>query len=141
MENKKDIRSSKQVFFQEMVLGTLVYAVVLGIFEDYTDILTTWSYSTTFFVAVVMQILTFATFKLKSRIAKRFKGKQGKKYSVALVFSIWLVMFFSKFIFLAVIDFIFRESAELTGFVGLIAIMFTMFLVKKLIDIVYKQLA
>lgn len=141
MEDKKNIRSPKQVFFQEMVLGTLVYAMVLGFFEDYTDILTTWSYSTTFFVAVVMQILTFISFKLKSRIAKRFKGKQGKKYSAALVFSIWLVMFFSKFVFLAVIDFIFRESVELTGFIGLIAIILTMFVVKKLIGVVYNKLA
>ena len=62
MQRTDPTESPKQQLFREMVLGTLVYAVVLGFFEDYTDILNTWSYSTTFFVAIVMQILTISLF-------------------------------------------------------------------------------
>ena len=124
-----------------MVLGTLVYSVVLGFFEDYTDILNTWSYSTTFFVAIVMQILTYITFWLKSMVVKYFKGKEGKKYIAALVFGVWLIMFLSKFVFLAVIDFIFSSAVEISGFVGLVLIIITMTVSKKLIDVVYAKLA
>lgn len=124
-----------------MILGTLVYAVVLGFFEDYTEILDTWSYSTTFFVAIVMQILTHVTFWLKSLVVKRFKGKQGKKFKIYIVFGVWIIMFFSKFVFLALINFIFGNAVELSGFIGLIFIILTMSLVKKLIDVIYIKLA
>lgn len=134
-------RNSKQNIFWDMILGTLVYAVVLGFFEDYTNIISTWSYSITFFVAVVMQILTFITFWLKSQVVKKFKGKEGKKYLAALIFGVWIIMFLSKFVFLAVIDFIFRSSVEISGFIGLLTIIATMTLAKKIIDKIYTKLA
>lgn len=133
--------NQKQKIFWDMILGTLVYAVVLGFFEDYTNIISTWSYSITFFVAVVMQILTFITFRLKSQVIKIFKWKEGKKYVAFLIFGVWTIMFFSKFVFLAVIDFIFRGSAEISGFLGLILIIITMTVCKKIIDEVYVKLA
>ncbi len=141
MKNSNHTESPKQQLFREMVMGTLVFSVVLGFFEDYTDILNTWSYSTTFFVAIVMQILTYLTFWLKSLVVKYFKGKEGKKYQAALVFGVWLILFLSKFVFLAVIDYIFGGSAEISGFVGILIILITMTLSKDLIDIVYSKLA
>lgn len=124
-----------------MVFGTLVYAVVLGFFEDYTDILNTWSYSITFFVAIVMQILTYLTFWLKSLVIKYFKGKEGRIYKAALVFSVWLILFLSKFVFLAVIDFIFGSAVEISGFFGLVIIIIVMIVSKNLIDVAYAKLA
>jgi hypothetical protein len=140
MREAKNVTSPKQQLFHEMVLGILVYAVVLGFFEDYTDILNTWSYSTTFFVAIVMQVLTYITFWLKSLVIKYFKGKEGKKYTIALVFGVWVIMFLSKFVFLAVIDFIFGSEVEISGFVGLVFIIVTTTVSKKLIDLVYVKL-
>ena len=141
MEVAAQTKSPKQQIFREMVLGTLVYSVVLGFFEDYTDIVNTWSYSTTFFVAVVMQILTYATLWLKSQVVRYFKGKEGKIYTVTLVFGVWLIMFLSKFVFLAVIDWIFGSSVEISGFIGLVIIILTMMVSKYLIDLFYARLA
>lgn len=132
--------SKKQELFKEMVLGILIYAVVLGFFEDYTNILTTWSYSTTFFVAIVMQVLTYLTFKLKSKVVNIFKTKEGKKYKAAMVFGVWLIMFFSKFVFLFVIESIFSNSATVSGFIGLVIVIATMTLAKISIEQVYKRL-
>ena len=50
--------SRKQALFRSMLAGILLYSVVLGFFNDYTDILHTGTYSVTFAVAVVMQVLT-----------------------------------------------------------------------------------
>jgi len=141
MQKTNHSESPKQQLFREMVLGTLVYSVILGFFEDYTDILNTWSYSTTFFVAVVMQILTYLTFELKDWVVKYFQGKEGKKYLAALVFSVWLIMFISKFVFLVVIDTIFGSSVEISGFVGLLLIIIAMTVAKYLMDVVYAKLA
>lgn len=132
--------NSKQKLFWDMILGILVYAVVLGFFEDYTTIISTWSYSTTFLVAIVMQLLTYATFWLKSQIVKRFRGREEKRYLTILIFGVWAIMFISKFVFLAVIDFIFGNSVEISGFIGLVIIIITMSVVKKLIDATYIRL-
>ena len=141
MQTTNPAQSSKQQLFYDMVLGTLVYAVVLGFFEDYTVILNTWSYSTTFFAAIVMQILTYLTFWLKSLVVKYFKGKEGSMYKAALFFGVWLILFLSKFVFLAVIDFIFGSAVEISGFVGLMIIIITMTVAKQLIDVAYAKLA
>ena len=131
----------QQLFFREMVLGTLVYAVVLGFFNDYTTILSTSSYSITFLVAIVLQLLTYLTLLLKKKVANHFKQKNGTFSKVALVFSVWLILFLSKFIFLAVIDFLFGQYVQISGFVGLLAIILTMTIAKQLIDYVFNALA
>lgn len=141
MKQGESVQSSRQQLFREMVLGTLVYSVVLGFFNDYTDILSTWSYSTTFFVAIVLQILTHITFRIKDMVAGRFKGREGSRYKVALVVGVWLVIFLSKFVFLAVINFTFGTAVEISGFIGLMLIIITMTVAQKLIELVYESLA
>lgn len=140
MAEVKKTLSAKQLLFYEMVAGTLVYAVVLGFFEEYTLILSTWSYSITFLAALVMQVLTYLTFWLKSLVVKRFKGREGKRFVAAMVVGVWLILFLSKFVFLAVIEVIFGEKVELSGFVGLMAIIITMTVAKKLMEAGFKKL-
>lgn len=104
-----------------MVLGTLLYAVVLGFFNDYTGVLATKSYSTTFAVAIVMQVLTLATLALKNRVVGHFKQNNPTKKGL-MAFCVWLIVFFSKFVFLAVLDVIFGNNLAISGFVGLLLI-------------------
>ncbi len=135
------VRSVKQAIFRDMILGTLVYAVILGFFNDYTDILRTDSYSVTFTVAIVMQVLTYLTFALKRKVAGHLKARSGRFSKVAVVLAVWLIMFLSKFVFLAVIDYLFGAAVDISGFIGLMAIILTMTLVKQLVDYIYLKLA
>ena len=141
MSDKVTQPNAKQKLFQEMVLGVLLYTVVLGFFNDYTDVLYTGTYSVTFAVAVVMQILTYLTFALKDIVVKKFNknGKTERKF--ALAFVIWLIMFFSKFVFLGVISVIFSEDVEISGFVGLLLIIACLTIAQKLVEVTYKKLA
>lgn len=133
--------SKKQQLFSDMLSGTLLYSVVLGFFNDYTDILSTKSYSTTFLAALVMQILTYLTFALKDVIKNKFKGKEGNKYKIALGFSLWLVLFLSKFVFLAVIDFVFGSAVTIRGFFGLMGMIVCMTVAAKLLEYIENKLA
>ncbi len=128
----------RQKMFREMVLGTLLYSVVLGFFNDYTDILYTGTYSTTFAAAFVLQVLTYLTFDLKKRIVAWFRHKQGSK--VGMAFSVWLVMFLSKFVFLEAINIVFRGQVEISGFIGLLVIVASLTIAQKLIELVDKKL-
>ena len=124
-----------------MFVGTLIYAAVLGFFNDYTDILSTSSYSITFALAVVMQLLTYLTFRLKDSVAAWFRAKSTKAAKAGMVLGVWLVMFLSKFIFLAVIGFLFAADVYISGFVGLLVVILTMTIVQKCADLIYKKLA
>jgi hypothetical protein len=141
MPETGNVQRPRQRLFHEMVLGTLVYAVVLGFFEDYTEILSTWSYTITFLVAIVLQLLTYLTLWLKALVVRQFRGKEGKKSFALMAFAVWLLMFSSKFVFLGVIELVFGSAVDITGFIGLMLIIVTMTIAKKLIDIAYARLA
>ena len=125
------------ITYHKVILGILVNSVVLGFFNDYTDIIITKSYSTTFFVALVLALLLIPTFRLKKFLSNYFKSRNKK---VLVFFSVWLVMFLSKFVFLWVLDLIFGDNLEVSGFVGLILIILTVTLLSLLINTFYKKL-
>jgi hypothetical protein len=133
-------RQNRQQAFRDMLIGTLLYSVVIGFYNDYTTILHTRSYSVTFALAVVLQLLTFATLWVKKAIVHRSKRITGKKGTVVLIFSVWLVMFLSKFVFLWVIGIVFKESVQLEGFVNILLVVATMLLVQKVIDYIDTRL-
>ncbi len=133
--------NGRQRLFRKMVEGVLLYSVVLGFFNDYTNILETRSYSVTFAVAIVMQLLTWATFALKDIVVQGFRRRGGPQHKLGIVVSVWLIMFLSKFVFLAVIGVIFRDAVHISGFVGLLLIIVTMTVAQKLVDLVDDRLA
>ncbi len=140
--NMNDItaaNSTKQAIFRDIVLGTLLYAVVLGFFNDYTNILSTRSYSITFASAFVLQLLTYATLALKRAVVHRHNQKATSS-KLLLVLSVWLILFLSKFVFLAVLDAIFGQNVEISGFVGLLAIIICLTSVQYVVETVYKKL-
>ena len=124
-----------------MLIGTLLYSVVIGFFNDYTDILHTGTYSTTFMLAILMQLLTFATFWVKDIVAKRIKALNRPRGKVLLAFGVWLVIFLSKFVFLWAISVVFRDSVQISGFVGLLLVIALMTAVQKLVELIDAKLA
>lgn len=123
-----------------MLLGTLIYAVVLGFFDDYTNVLSTSSYSTTFALAIVLQALTALTLLLKRKVVKRHK-QRAEANKVTLILSVWLILFFSKFVFLAVIDRLFGAEVEVSGFVGLMIMIVCMSVLQKIATLANAKLA
>jgi len=69
----------KQRVFREMLIGTLIYSVVIGFFNDYTNIISTRSYSITFALAMVLQLLTFLAIYINSLVVKYLKNITAKK--------------------------------------------------------------
>lgn len=123
-----------------MVLGTLIYAAVIGFFNDYTDILTTVSFSWTFAMAFVLQVLTTLTLMLKRWVAARFKGREGLGSTIGLGFSVWLIMFLSKFVFLAVVEVLLGHAVDVSGFIGIMLIVATMMVLQQVVRRTYQWL-
>ncbi|MBC9928247.1 MULTISPECIES: hypothetical protein [unclassified Leucobacter] len=134
------VPSRAQAFYRTMLLGTLIYSVVLGFFNDYTDVLHTSSYSVTFSLAFVLQVLTYLTFAAKDVVQAKFGGRPGRGAKFGLVFGVWLVMFSSKFVFLAVVEVIFREQVQISGFAGIFLVVVVLTVLQKLAELVDRRL-
>jgi hypothetical protein len=130
----------RQEFFRGMFLGTLLYTVVIGFFNDYTNILSTRSYSITFTLAILLQILTCLTFKVKDFVVQKSKLFEGQKGKFVLVFGVWAVMFFSKFVFLWAIGLVFDESVQIDGFFNIFYVVLAMTLAQKALYFIDKKL-
>lgn len=132
MAIKNNTFNSKQLVFQEIFIGTLIYAVVLGFFNDYTSIVEAKSFSTIFFASVVLECLTFLAIKLKGVIVSLLKGRKEVFYRVLMVISVWLIMFLSKFVFIWALDAVFGSYISINGFFGILAVVVCVTVIHKL---------
>jgi F0F1-type ATP synthase membrane subunit a len=131
---------NKQKLFREMLIGTLIYSVVIGFFNDYTNVIDTKSYSITFSLALVLQFLTLITIFIKNKVVNYSKNHTGNKAKAILVLGVWVISFFSKFIFLWVIGIIFGDSVEIEGFVNIFLIVLVMLAIQKIVEFIDKSL-
>lgn len=120
MNSQQPSLTKRQLIFAELVVGTLIYAVVLGLFDDYTDLVSAKSFSTIVFASILLEALTFLTFLFKDwwiEFLTRWRGELSRPQKI---FGLWLVMFFSKFVFLWALEFVFRGNFEVGGFFSIL---------------------
>ena len=132
MVNKTKKFNSKQLVFQEIFVGTLIYITVLGFFSDYTDIVYIKSFSTIFFASIVLEILTYLAFQVKGLIIAWLKDRTGSLYRMLMFFCVWLVMLLSKFIFIWVLNLLFGNYININGFFGILLVVLYVTLIHKL---------
>lgn len=140
MKPKNKIFNSKQILFKELFVGTLIYAVVLGFFNDYTSIVYAKSFSTIFYSAVVLEMLTYFAFLLKKKIVTWLNNRQGLIYRILMFFCVWLVMFLSKFVFIWIIDLTFGNNINIYGFFGILLIVLSVTIIHRLANKVFIEL-
>ena len=71
------------------------------------------------------------------KLLTNYFNKRNQK--VALVLSVWAVLFVSKFVFLWILDFIFGNYLDITGFVGLFIIILVATILQKIVDYFYNR--
>jgi hypothetical protein len=131
---------SQRVFF-DWTVDTMLYLVVLGFFSEYTSGVTIDSLSTIFFVSLVLYGLTYMTFGLKRRVGVWFARRPAGPNRIAHGLSIWAILFFSKFVFLEVLDLVFGDAVEFRSFVWLMAVLVVVVVLGSLMDLIYSSLA
>jgi hypothetical protein len=132
--------TSGQLLFKELFVGTLIYAVVLGFFDDYTTIVEAQSYSYVFLAAVVLEVLTCAALALKDAIIVRFRHRDAPGSTVVMAVGVWAVLFVSKFVFIWAIDLLFGDTIDIEGFFGIFAVALVVTVVHRLADWVFIRL-
>lgn len=130
----------RQEIFTEIVIGTLVYSMVFSFFNDYTNLVNTSSYSVILFASLLMQSLVYPTVKLKEWLINWFKQKDTKARKFGLVFTIWGILFISKFVFLEILLFVFKDSLFISGFVAVLLIILCTTIITQLFKYIYLRL-
>lgn len=132
--------NNRQLLFKEFFVGTLIYAVTLGFFNDYTSVVYARSFSWVFYASLVLQLLTMLAFWLKNQIIRWLRGRKGAAYTFLMFFCAWLVMFVSKFVFVWGIDLIFSDNIDINGFFGILAVVACVTIVHKFADWAFVKL-
>lgn len=140
MKEQASIFTPAQDAFRELFVGTLIYAVVLGFFNDYTRLVYAKSFSTVFLAAMLLEVLTYLTFGLKRRVVKSLKLSSNYSGVAFVGFAIWLIMFLSKFVFVWAIDVVFQDSMNVSGFVAILAIVACVTAIHRLANLVFIKL-
>ena len=133
--------SNRQRFALDLAAGTALYSIVLAFFNDYTDLLRTSSLSVTFALAVVMYAMTALTFAAKGRVAAWHTAHGAPGGRPVRVLALWLILFSSKFAFLAVIEWLFPRNVDVTSVIGLVAIIAAFTIIDRLARWGYQKLA
>ncbi len=132
--------TSAQLAYQELFIGTLIYVAVLGLFNDYTPIVSAKSFSTIIYASIVLEVLTYFAFKLKTIIIAWLKNREGAIYKILMFFSVWLVMFLSKFVFIWALDLIFGSYIAINGFFGILLVVLSVTIVHKFAYVIFHKL-
>jgi uncharacterized membrane protein YvlD (DUF360 family) len=130
--------SNKQRVFLDWTVDTLLYLVVLGFFSEFTDGVTIDSFTTIFLASLVLYVLTYVTFGFKRRVGAWFSSRPERR--IAHFFSIWAILFFSKFVFLEVLDLVFGDAVNFENFLWLMAVLVVVVALGMVMELIYSKL-
>ncbi len=129
-----------QALFVSWVMDVLVYIVVLGLFVEYAPSVITESFIITIFTAVVLKLLIEAITRLEHRVGDWFKRREGSRWRILRLVTMFSILFLSKFAVLEIIDIIFGDSVTLGGFIGVAVLVLTLILARLVLISTYRRL-
>ena len=98
------------------------------------------AFQQSFFSSFVLEILTYLTLVLKSKIIRALKNRTAILYKIITFFCVWFVLFISKFIFIWAIDAVFGEDIAIHGFFGIMLVVAAVTNKQKLADTIFIKL-
>lgn len=129
-----------QALYRQILLGSLIYSVVLGLLDAYTSIVTIRSYSFLLAASVVLELLTVGAMAIKDQIIGRLRHRTRPRARILMVFGVWFVLFSSKFVFVWVIDTIFGDDVNVKGFFGILLVVGGVTVLQRLAELVDERL-
>lgn len=129
--------TSRQLLFKELFVGTLIYAVVLGFFDDHTSIVEARSFTYVFLAAIVLEVLTCAALAAKDAIVGHLRHRDSRRATALMAFGVWFVMFASKFVFIWAIDLVLGDDVDINGFFGIFVVALVVTVAHRLADWVF----
>ena len=106
--------TARQHFFVRYFSFILIDLTVLNLFDEFWDLVQIPLFSISLLTAVLMQIMLKLTILVEHRVSHYFDAK-AKNRKFLKYFSLWLVLFGSKFVILWAIDLAFGSQVLFLG--------------------------
>ena len=123
-----------QKIFLSWTKDVLIYIVVLNLFVEYNPKMVIDSFTISIFTAILLKILLEIILKFEHFVAEFFKSRPGKFSNFLRIFATWMILFFSKFLILEVVDIVFGEHVELGKFLDVILLVIALMVSRGLVQ-------
>ena len=117
--------NNKQTMFLGYMLCVLVDLVVLNLYVEFWDQVIIDSFLLSLLTAALLQVLLKLVLKIEHKSTAFFNARPGGFNKFMRWFAAWVLVFGSKFVMLALVDFIFGVHVELGGIGPFYAVIFS----------------
>ena len=135
----------RQRTFARYYTGALIDLVILGLFNEYSDKVHVYDFTTLVLASVLLQLLLKWTIIAEHRVLALFAGKTGFAWKALKFFVAWIILFGSKFVILEALSLAFGNLVQFHGIfhgiVWLIIVVVVMVVVEELVVRFYRKLA
>ena len=107
--------TKNQQWFVRFFTVILIDLLVLNLFDEYWENVKIPSFTISLLTAILLQVLLRVTIRIEHRISAFFDQKSGGFNKFLKLFSLWAVLFGSKFVILGAIDLAFGEEVLFLG--------------------------
>ena len=126
--------------FASWMSDVLVYIVVLNLFVEHSSAVVIDSFSISILTAILLKLMLDALLGIEHRVSSYFAGKPGWVFRVLGPLSVFSILFFSKFLILEVVNFVFGDHVALGHFVEVAAIVISMIIASRVLRAIYVRL-
>jgi len=137
--------SDRQRTFARYFTGALIDLVILGLFNEYSDKVHVYDFTTLVLASILLQFLLKWTIIAEHYVLGFFSGRSGFAWKSLKIFVAWLILFGSKFVILEALSLAFGNLVQFHGIfhgiVWLIIVVVLMVIVEELMVRFYRKLA
>jgi hypothetical protein len=134
------MKNSYQKIYLGWLIDILAYIVVLNLLTENFDAFYISSFALSILVAISMKFILVPIIILKLKVSSYWKSKEGRLYRVLGLINKFAILFFSKFLILAYLDFKYKELVRIEGFVSITILILLLMLTGKLLRYLYVYL-
>ena len=137
--------SKRQLIFFKYAFFILIDLTVLGLFNQYWDLVFIEYFSISLLTALLLQALLQVAIAIEHRVANLFKDKTGITPKIMRGLSAWAIIFASKLVILEAINLLFGSSVVFSGpvhgLVAFILVVTAIIAAEQLFSWIYRSLA
>jgi hypothetical protein len=126
--------------FVSWTTDVLVYTVVLNLFVEHHRAIEIDSFTISIFTAILLTALLDLIVGVEHAVSAYFKDREGPVLRAVGLVVVFLILFFSKFLILEVVDIVFGDRVELGHILDVIALIVTMIVARKAMQFIYTWL-
>jgi len=134
------MKNSYQKIYLGWLIDILAYIVVLNLLTENFDAFYISSFALSILVAISMKFILVPIIILKLKVSSYWKSKEGRLYRILGLVNKFAILFFSKFLILAYLDFKYKELVRIEGFVSITILILLLMLTGKLLRYLYDYL-